>query len=128
MEFMARVPASLKLQGGESKHLLKSSLRGILPDAVLDRPKMGFGAPLAEWMRGSLKEMLVDSVLSDRAQTRGYFKREAVRNMARTHMSGSNEFQYVIWDMLMLERSHPIFIDQRAMVRAAANPVTLARS
>src|SRR5260370_29429275 len=128
MEFMARVPASLKVEGGESKRLLKSSLRGILPDAVLDRPKMGFGAPLAEWMRGSLKEMLVDSVLSDRAQTRGYFKREAVRNMVRTHMSGSNEFQYILWDMLMLERWHRIFIDQQVMVRALGNPVTLSRS
>ncbi|HET7421368.1 MAG TPA: asparagine synthase (glutamine-hydrolyzing), partial [Candidatus Dormibacteraeota bacterium] len=58
MEFMARVPASMKLRGGESKHLLKSALRGTLPDAVLDRPKMGFGAPLGQWLRGSLKEML----------------------------------------------------------------------
>ncbi len=128
MEFMARVPASLKLQGGESKHLLKSSLRGILPDAVLDRPKMGFGAPLAEWMRGSLKEMLVDSVLSDRAQARGYFKPEAVRNMVRTHMSGSNEFQYILWDMLMLERWHRMFIDRQVMLRAVGNQVTLSRS
>jgi asparagine synthase (glutamine-hydrolysing) len=112
MEFMARVPASLKLRGGESKHLLKAALRGILPDAVLDRPKMGFGAPLGEWLRGSMKEMLVDTVLSKRALARGYFKPAAVRAMVDAHMAGSNDYHYILWDMLMLERWHQVFIDR----------------
>ncbi len=127
MEFMARVPASMKLHGGESKHLLKSALRGTIPDAILDRPKMGFGAPLGEWMRRSLKEILVDSVLSDQALARGYFKPEAVRTMVRTHMSGSNEFQYILWDMLMLERWQRMFIDQQPLVVRAREPL-LSRS
>ena len=112
MEFMARVPAALKLRGGESKYLLKSALRGILPDAILDRPKMGFGAPLGGWLRGSLKELLMDSVLSDRALARGYFRPAAVRNMVNAHMAGKSDYQYVLWDMLMLERWLRIFIDQ----------------
>src|SRR2546425_3251830 len=72
MEFVARVPASLKSRGGESKHLLKSALRNILPDEVLDRPKMGFAVPLGHWLRTSLKEVLLDTVLSQRALSRGY--------------------------------------------------------
>src|SRR2546430_11688512 len=67
MEFMARVPARLKLRHGENKYLLKSALRGVLPDPILDRPKMGFGIPLGSWLRGSLKELMVDSILSARA-------------------------------------------------------------
>ena len=118
MEFMARVPADLKLRGGESKYLLKSALRGILPDAVLDRPKMGFGAPLASWLRESLKEMLIDSVLSDVALQRGYFKPAEVKRMVSAHMAGSNNYQYILWDMLMLERWHRLFIDQLPSVRA----------
>jgi asparagine synthase (glutamine-hydrolysing) len=125
MEFMARVPASLKLRGGESKHLLKSALRGILPDAILDRPKMGFGAPLGAWLRGSLKEMLVDSVLSDRALKRGYFKPAAVREMVNVHVAGRNDYQYVLWDLLMLERWHRMFIDQPIGVRARADQAAL---
>jgi asparagine synthase (glutamine-hydrolysing) len=112
MEFMARVPASLKLRGSESKHLLKSALRGILPDAVIDRPKMGFGVPLGSWLRGSLKEMLIDTVLSDSAMARGYFKRASVRAMVDAHLAGSNQYQYVLWDLLLLERWHQMFIDQ----------------
>jgi len=124
MEFMARVPAGLKLKGGESKHLLKSALRGILPDQILDRPKMGFGFPLGRWLRGDLKEVLVDEVLSDRALARGYFRPEAVREMVEAHMAGSDRFQYLLWDLLLLERWHRAFIDpprvERASMPAAA--------
>ena len=112
MEFMARVPARLKLKGGESKHLLKATLRGILPDAILDRPKMGFGVPLGDWLRGTLKEMLIDTVLSDRALGRRYFKPAAVREMVNVQMAGSNQYQYVLWDLLLLERWQRMFIDQ----------------
>src|SRR5258708_37063780 len=125
---MAGVQAALKLRAGDSRPRDKCSRGGTLPRAVLDRRKMGFGAPLAEWTRGSRQEILVDSVLSDRAQARGYFKPEAVRNMVRTHMSGSNEFQYILWDMLMLERWHRMFIDRQVMLRAVGNQVTLSRS
>ena len=120
MEFMARVPASEKLRGGETKHLLKAALRGIVPDEILDRPKMGFGVPLADWLRGSLKEVLEDSVLSDRALGRGYFNPESVRHMVRAHMRGSNRFRYMLWDLLMLERWHQVFIDQKPAVREPA--------
>ena len=119
MEFMAQVPAGLKLKGGESKHLLKSALRGILPDQVLDRPKMGFGFPLGRWLRGDLKEVLVDEVLSDRALARGYFRPEAVREMVVAHMAGSDRFQYLLWDLLLLERWHRAFIDPPRVERAS---------
>src|SRR5260370_17622018 len=66
MEFMARIPASLKLRGGESKHLLKSSLRGILPAAIIDRPKIGFGVPLGGLLRGSTKTLLLHTLISYR--------------------------------------------------------------
>ena len=118
MEFAARLPVTMKRRGGESKHILKSALRGLLPDAILDRPKMGFGVPLAEWLRGSLKEMVLDTVLSDRALARGYFKPAAVREMVAAHMAGSNDHQYPLWDLLLLERWHRMFIDQPAPISA----------
>jgi asparagine synthase (glutamine-hydrolysing) len=117
MEFMARVPARLKLRGGESKHLLKAALRTILPDEVLDRRKMGFGVPLGRWLRGSLREMLVDTVLSDRALARGYFRRDAVHEMVKTLLAGSDRSQHQLWDLLVLERWHQMYIDQAPLPR-----------
>ena len=117
MEFVARVPASLKSRGGESKHLLKSALRNILPDEVLDRPKMGFAVPLGHWLRTSLKEVLLDTVLSHRALSRGYFRPEAIREMVETHLAGRDQFKYLLWDLLMLEEWHRTFIDQPPLTR-----------
>ena len=117
MEFMARVPPTLKLRNGESKYLLKSALRGILPNEILERRKMGFGVPLGRWLRNSLREMLVDNVLSDRALARGYFRPDAVREMVKTLLEGSDRYQYQLWDLLVLERWHQMYIDQVPMPR-----------
>jgi asparagine synthase (glutamine-hydrolysing) len=117
IEFMARVPADLKLRGGESKYLLKSALRKILPNEILGRRKVGFGVPLGRWLRGSMRETLVDTVLSDKALSRGYFKPEAVQEMVRNLIAGSDRFQYQLWDLLVLERWHQMFIDQAPLPR-----------
>src|SRR2546428_7862872 len=112
MEFVARVPASLKSRGGESKHLLKSALRNILPDEVLDRPKMGFAVPLGHWLRTSLKEVLLDTVLSQRALSRGYFRPEAIRELVETHLAGRVQFKDLLWSLLLLEGCHRTLISQ----------------
>jgi asparagine synthase (glutamine-hydrolysing) len=78
--------------------------------------------PLAQWLRTSLKEMLLDTVLSDRALSRGYFKPESVRHMVSAHMSGSDEYQYPLWDLLLLERWQRMFIDGES-VPVAPRPV-----
>src|SRR5213079_1038274 len=54
VEFAATIPAHIRLRGGTTKYLLKRAMRGILPDAVIDRPKHGFAVPLARWLRGDL--------------------------------------------------------------------------
>ena len=122
IEFMARVPEHFKLRNGISKYLFKSALRGILPDAVIDRPKMGFGVPLGHWLRSSLREMVEDVVLSETALQRGYFKPTSLREIVRTHMSGSDEFQYTLWDLLLLECWHKSFIDRFPAPRTPLMP------
>ena len=121
MEFMARVPAGLKLRGGQSKHMLKAALRGILPDEILDRPKRGFGVPLGRWLRGPLRELLVDTVLSGRSVSRGYFEPAAVNEMVSSLLRGSDRHQYVLWDLLVLERWFQLFIDSAPMPRTIAH-------
>jgi asparagine synthase (glutamine-hydrolysing) len=112
MEFMARVPAGMKLSRGRSKYLLKTALKGTLPDEILRRPKQGFAAPLGKWLRTDLKEILVDTVTSDAALMRGYFKASVVRGMVDAQLAGNDRFRFILWDLLMLERWHQIFIDQ----------------
>src|SRR6266566_2004827 len=59
VEYATRLPLDLKLRGLRSKFLLKRALRGLLPEAILRRPKKGFGIPVADWFRGPLKEQML---------------------------------------------------------------------
>jgi asparagine synthase (glutamine-hydrolysing) len=113
MEFLASVPASTKMAGGSPKALFKSVLKGFLPSQVLYRRKMGFGVPLGQWLRTSLKEQLIDILLSAPARQRGYFRPTRVEAMLGAHMAGDNLYQHQLWDMLMLELWHRAYIDSR---------------
>ena len=57
MEYVATLPSDFKLSGSEKKRVLKASLRGLIPDTILDRPKMGFCAPIDSWFRRELREL-----------------------------------------------------------------------
>jgi asparagine synthase (glutamine-hydrolysing) len=111
MEFVASLPPKLKLAGAQKKRLLRAALRGVLPDAVLDRPKMGFEPPIARWFRNELRDMAYDILLSPRAVQRGYFQRRVVEAILAEHWTGREDRSLHLWELLMLEMWHRTFID-----------------
>lgn len=111
LEFAAGLPSHLKLRGTEKKILLRTALQGILPDAVLDRPKMGFGVPIDRWLREDLRPLVYDTLLSRRATDRGHFRPEVVRAYLDEHMREEAHWHYLLWNLLMLELWHRTFID-----------------
>ena len=111
MEFVATLPHQFKLSGKEKKYLLKACLRGSVPDAVLDRPKMGFCVPLARWFREDLREMAYDLLLSSRAIQRGYFRAGRVEDLLKDHCQARADHAAQLWDLLVLELWHRTFID-----------------
>jgi asparagine synthase (glutamine-hydrolysing) len=111
MEWSARLPSRLKLDGRRTKAILKRALRGIVPDDVLDRRKMGFNAPVDQWLRGDLKDLSHDLLLSARALDRGYFERRFVERMLREHGQGTRNWHTQIWNLMMLESWHRQFVD-----------------
>jgi asparagine synthase (glutamine-hydrolysing) len=112
MEFVAKIPAELKLKGRKTKYILKDTLKGILPDEVLFREKMGFGVPIDHWFRNELRDMAYDVILSEKAISRGYFKKESIKKILNEHTSGRWNWQNQIWNLLMLELWHRMFIDK----------------
>jgi asparagine synthase (glutamine-hydrolysing) len=106
MEFAASLPASMKLDGGVTKRILKATLRGRLPDAILDRPKMGFGVPLARWFREDLRDLPAEHLLDPSSLSRGYFRRSEVERILSEHREGSNDHSLRIWVLLQLEMWH----------------------
>jgi asparagine synthase (glutamine-hydrolysing) len=118
LEFAARIPADLKLKDGkESKHIFKKAVEPYLPDEVIYRKKMGFGVPIDHWFRNELKEMAYDTLLSETATRRGYFRRDYIENLLDRHQAGET-WQYLIWNLLMLELWHLMFIDRTLPVPA----------
>lgn len=112
LEFTASIPPELKLKGGmEGKYILKKAAEPFLPREVIYRKKMGFGVPIDHWFRHELKDMAYDVLLSKRAIQRGYFKRDYIEKMLNRHQAGES-WQYLIWNLLMLELWHLMFIDQ----------------
>ncbi len=103
VELCASLPVSFKLQGRTSKWLLRRLMKDRLPAEILTRPKMGFGVPVGEWLRGELRPLLQDTVLSERSFARGYFRPEAVRAIVDEHLSGRADRRYHVWGLLMLE-------------------------
>jgi len=111
MEFVSSLPANFKLSGMHKKRLLKAMLRGLVPDAILNRPKMGFSVPLGRWLREDLRDMAYDLLLSPRAIQRGYFEPAAVATLLNTHCHGQEEHAQELWDLLVLELWHRTFSD-----------------
>jgi asparagine synthase (glutamine-hydrolysing) len=89
-----------------------------LPPAILTRPKMGFGVPVGEWLRGELRPLLEDSLLSTRALQRGYFRPQAVRALVDEHVSRRADRTSHIWGLLMLELWFREFVDAPATSQA----------
>lgn len=110
MEFAARLPRRHKVRGTTLKYLLKRLGARLLPPAILSRRKMGFGVPVGLWMRSELRPLLEDVLLSTRALARGYFRPEAVRRLAQTHLSGAQDYSLQLWALLWLEMWHREFL------------------
>ena len=111
MEFAAQLPTNLKLRGRQSKYLLKRTFADLLPADNVRRRKMGFGVPIARWLRTSSRELLQDTLLSQQARERGYFKPERVDQLVREHVAESADHSFQLWSLLMLELWHREFMD-----------------
>ena len=91
-----------KIKGFETKHILKDVARSLVPTKLIDRPKMGFGIPRAEWMRTAMKEMVIDTLTDLTSTQRGWFNSVEVNKLLQAHMSGEDK-DNILWPMLMLE-------------------------
>ena len=113
MELVARLPSDMKRRGPTSKYIFKRAIRHLLPADIIDRPKKGFSVPLDHWFRNELREMTADVLLDSRAMGRGYFRTATVRRMIDEHVRSERTWHEQLWNLLMLELWHRMFIDDR---------------
>ena len=103
VEFAARLPLSLKLRDGQGKWLLRQVLFKYLDRRLFDRPKQGFGVPLAQWLRGPLREWAEDLLSIGSLAATGLLDPVPIRRAWDEHVRGQRNLQYPLWVVLMFQ-------------------------
>lgn len=102
VEFAWSLPMSMKIRDGQGKWLLRRLLDRHVPAALVERPKMGFGIPLDDWLRGPLRDWAEDLLAEDRLHREGYFDPAPVRRAWQSHLRGAS-FGHRLWSVLMFQ-------------------------
>ena len=102
-EFAWRLPLSMRIRGREGKWILRQVLYRYVPRSMVDRPKSGFGIPLAPWLRGPLRDWAESLLSESRLRREGYFRPGPILRMWREHLSAQGNWEYCLWDILMFQ-------------------------
>ncbi len=125
VEFAATVPARFRMKQGVTKSLFKQAMRGVIPDAIIDRPKHGFAVPLAQWFRTDLKEFARDLLLSPTCRARGIDTRY-VEQLLTLNAQG-RDLDLHLWTVLSFEMWCRRFLDARGRTELEAPAVERMR-
>jgi asparagine synthase (glutamine-hydrolysing) len=112
LEWALRLPEEYLLKGMTTKRLLRSLAADYLPSNVVNRPKQAFRVPTKEWFERDLLKLAWDLLLDQKAVSRGYFRRSAIEGLLIRHRAGKEDASQRIWNLLVLEVWHQIFLDR----------------
>jgi len=111
LDLTARMPTRLKLRGLKRKYILKRAAEKFLPREVVWRKKAGFGAPIRSWLRGPLQPMVNDLLSAETIKRRGLFRPEEVKRVIDANLSGREDYNLQVFQLLTLELWQRAFID-----------------
>lgn len=103
VEFAWSLPLDYKLREGQTKWPLRQVLYRHVPRELIDRPKMGFGVPLHDWLRGPLRDWAESLLDEERLRREGYFHSAPIRQMWAEHLSGKRNWMARLWCVLMFQ-------------------------
>jgi asparagine synthase (glutamine-hydrolysing) len=125
MEFAAGLPERMKLRGLTTKFVLREAMKGVLPETILSRKKMGFPVPIGAWFRDEYRSVLDEYVLGDRALSRGLFDKDYVRTLVERHRRRDGNHAERLWALVNVELWQRIFLDGESPDDASADMARL---
>lgn len=102
-QFAASLPVEYKLKGSKGKYVLKKAMEDLLPRSILNRPKKGFGIPIAEWLKGRLNPLLHDMLAPQRLKAQGLFNAEYVQKLINEHETRAASHHKELWTLLVFQ-------------------------
>jgi len=120
IEFVNRIPANLKLNGLETKHIFKQAISDFVPAEILNRPKQGFGVPVQEWINEQLRDCIRETLTDRAARERGYAEPKYVQLLLDEHERGRRDHSTQLWTLFMLEKWHRVVYEAPAGLPAPA--------
>jgi asparagine synthase (glutamine-hydrolysing) len=112
IEFVTRIPASLKMKGLETKHIMKRAVEDFVPPEILNRPKQGFGVPIQQWINKQLRARIRETLTNKHARERGYIEPRYVDVLLNEHERDRRDHSTQLWALFMLELWHELFQDK----------------
>jgi asparagine synthase (glutamine-hydrolysing) len=104
VEFAFTLPAHYKIQHGSTKHVLRNVLYKYVPKHLIERPKQGFSIPIQNWLKEDLRDWACDILNPHKIKSQGYLNSEIIEKYFKLHLSGSGNFGYQLWDVLMFQQ------------------------
>lgn len=112
VELAFQIPGHYKIRGMATKRIFKEAVQGLIPPAVLQKPKQGFAVPTDPWFRGDLKAFTFAVLFDERTRRRGYFQMPVIERLWREHRDGRHVWDEHLWLLLNFELWHRIYLDR----------------
>ena len=104
VELAQRIPLKFKIKDNVGKSILRNILYKHVPKNLIERPKAGFGIPLAEWLRGPLRPWVEELINVERLDREGYLESSLVHQVWREHLSGKRDWSFRIWSVVIFQQ------------------------
>ena len=128
VEFAMTIPSHMKYRNGDTKHILKRALRGVIPDRVIERKKQGFGAPINECMFDRLGSLVERSLFDSPLRRRNLFDYDFIRELLARHRTGRADYSFFLWSLLNLSLWYEFWIEGHPARDESGQSVSVAPS
>ena len=109
MEFAFNLPPHLKMRGFSTKVLLKNTFWNHLPREVQHRDKQGFSIPIKNWIRGTLRSMMLDLLNENRIRRQGFFNSLYITKLVDEHLKGLNNHSHKLWALMVFQQWYDLY-------------------